>query len=52
MKEAGRIKATADRSAAEALVKRFVDSKAVPQAVIAERYLRSPKASFVFSVEM
>jgi len=52
MKEAGRIKATGDRSAAEALVKRFVDSKAVPQAVIAERYLRSPKASFVFSVEM
>ena len=40
-----------DREAAEALCADLVDGSAVPQALIAERVLRHPKASFVYSVE-
>jgi hypothetical protein len=46
----GGIKARGDRAGAEALVKRYVDGDVVPQATIAERWLRSPKASFVYAV--
>ncbi len=46
----GGIKARGDRAAAEELIATYVDGKAVPQAVIAERTLRFPKASFVYAV--
>ncbi len=45
-----RIKAINDRAAAEALAARYVDGDTVPQAVIAERYQRFPRTSFVYSV--
>jgi hypothetical protein len=35
-----------------ALIKKFVDGTIVPHATIKERYLRFPKASFVYSVAM
>jgi hypothetical protein len=48
------IKSRADRKGAEALLARYVDDKddayAGIKAAITERYLRSPKASFVYSV--
>ena len=46
------IKARGDRAAAEALSKRYVDGDVVPHAVIQERFLRFPKASFVYSLRM
>ena len=51
MAQVGGIKATGDRAAAEALVTRHVDGDVVPQAVIAERVLRHPKASFVYALD-
>lgn len=45
-----RIKATADRPAAEALATRYVDGDRVPHAAIVERYRVFPQASFVYSV--
>jgi hypothetical protein len=50
MGEVGRIKGSGDRAAAEQLVARFVDGDVVPQAIIAERVLRNPKASFVYAL--
>jgi hypothetical protein len=48
------VKARADRKGAEALLAKYVDNKddayAGVKAAITERYLRSPKASFVYSV--
>jgi hypothetical protein len=48
------IKSRADRKGAEALLARYVDDKddayAGIKAAVTERYLRSPKASFVYSV--
>lgn len=45
------IKARADAKGAKALIDRYVDVKAiVPHDVIAERFLRYPKASFVYSI--
>ena len=48
------IKSRADRKGAEALLAKYVDDKddayAGIKAAITERYLRSPKASFVYSV--
>jgi hypothetical protein len=48
------IKARADRKGAEALLAKYVDDKddayAGVKAAITERYLRSPKASFVYSI--
>jgi len=48
------IKSRADRKGAEALLAKYVDDKddayAGVKAAISERYLRSPKASFVYSV--
>ena len=52
MKTVGVIKATADRAAAEALAKKYVDGTIVPQPLITERMLRSPKASFVYGVTL
>jgi len=50
-----RIKGAGDRKGAEALKAEFVDAPgnfANLKNIIAERWLRSPKASFVYSVEM
>ncbi len=50
-----KIKGSGDKKGAEALKAEFVDAKdafADLKSVIAERWLRSPKASFVYSVEM
>jgi len=53
MKEFAGIKARGDKAAAEKLIARYVDSDAVvPHKIISERYLRHPKASFVYSVGM
>jgi hypothetical protein len=51
MKQVAGIKARGDAKAANALIAKYVDGPAVPQAVVAERFLRFPKASFVFAVE-
>jgi hypothetical protein len=50
MKLVGGIKARADRTAAEALAAKYVDTDRTPQAVIVERFARSPRASLVYSV--
>lgn len=51
MRQVVRIKARGDRAAAETLIARYVDAEAVvPHRVIAERLLRWPKSSFVYSV--
>ena len=53
MKTAAGIKARGDRPAAEALIKKYVDSsEVVPHETIKERFLRHPKASFVYSVKL
>ncbi len=52
MKDIAGIKAKGDKPGAEALIKRYVDGTVVPHAVIKERFLRHPKASFVYSVAM
>ncbi len=46
------IKAKNDKAGAEALAKKYVDGKVVPQKVIADRFLRFPKTSFVYSVDL
>jgi hypothetical protein len=49
------IKAAGDKARAEKLKAQFVDGKgefATLRATIAERWLRAPKASFVYSVGM
>lgn len=51
MRKVGRIKATGDRAAAEKLVALYVDGDRLPTALIAERILRHPKASFVYAVD-
>lgn len=52
MRQVGAIKSRGDRAALEALVDRYVKGSAVPQALITERLLRHPKASFVFSLDL
>jgi hypothetical protein len=52
MAKIGAIKATGDRDQAEALCATMVDGDAVPQELIAERILRHPKASFVYSLDL
>jgi hypothetical protein len=53
MKLVAGIKARGDAKAANDLIKRYVDaSTVVPHAIIAERLLRFPKASFVYSLSM
>ncbi len=52
MKTVAGIKARGDRKAAEALVAKYVDGTVVPHAIIAERFRRFPKPSFVYAVEI
>jgi hypothetical protein len=52
MKLAAGIKSRGDKAAADALIKKYVDSsEVVPHDIIKERFLRHPKANFVFSVK-
>ncbi len=51
MEQVGKIKGTGDKAAAEALVARHVDGELVPQAIIAERMRRHPKATFVYALD-
>jgi len=46
------VKARGDRAAAEAMVHKYVEGDTERHAVIADRLLRLPKASFVYAVEM
>lgn len=51
MKQVAGIKARGDKAAAEKLIARYVDAETVvPHKLIAERFLRHPKPSFVYSV--
>lgn len=50
MATVGGLKARGDRAGANALAAKYVDGPTVPHAIIAERFLRHPKASFVFAV--
>jgi hypothetical protein len=52
MKTVAGIKARGDRKAAEALIAKYVDGTVVPHAIIKERFLRFPKPSFVYAVEI
>ncbi len=53
MKLVAGIKARGDKPAAEALVKNYVDGSAiVPHKIISERFLRFPKANFVYAVAL
>jgi hypothetical protein len=53
MKLVAGIKARGDKAAADLLSKTYVESdKVVPHKVIAERFLRFPKASFVYAVKL
>lgn len=53
MRLTGGIKARGDVAAAKQLVAKYVDSsKVVPHAAITERFLRFPKASFVYAATM
>lgn len=52
MQKVGRIKATNDRAAAEELVQRYVKGGVVPMQVIEERFLRFPKNSFVYALDL
>ena len=51
MRQVGAMKATGDKAAAEVLVTRYVDGELVPQAEIAERVRRHPKATFVYALD-
>jgi hypothetical protein len=50
MKDVAGIKARGDVKGAQALFDKYVDGPGVPQSVISERFLRFPKASFVYSM--
>ncbi|HEY1553865.1 MAG TPA: hypothetical protein VGF94_03470 [Kofleriaceae bacterium] len=50
MKLVAGIKARGDKAAADALLAKYVDGTVVPQALIAERFARFPRASFVYSI--
>ena len=52
MTEVVRIMAVHDVEAATALAARYVDGELVPMPVLAERYGRSPRASFVYSLRL
>ena len=52
MKKVGAIKATGDRAGAEALVERYVKGDRVPLKIIAERFARYPKNSFVYALDL
>ena len=51
MKQVGRIKARNDKRGAEKLIEKYVnDEKKIHQALISERVLRHPKATFVYAL--
>jgi hypothetical protein len=50
MKIVAGIKARGDVAGAQQLFAKYVDGPGVPQAVISQRFLRFPKASFVYSI--
>jgi len=53
MRLVGGIKARGDAAAAKKLLDKYVESsKVVPHEIIKERFLRVPKASFIYSVAM
>jgi hypothetical protein len=52
MKTVGELKATGDRAGAEALAKKYVDGTVVPHQAITERWLRNPRATFVYALEL
>lgn len=52
MRVVAQIKARGDKKGAEALAKSHVEGARVPQSIIAERVLRFPKNSFVYSVDL
>jgi len=53
MKVVGGIKSRGDKAAAEALIKKYVDSSdIVPHETIQERFRRHPKPSFVYSAKL
>jgi hypothetical protein len=53
MKQIAGIKSRGDVAAAKALIAKYVDSdKVLPHKIIAERFLRYPKASFVYAVDL
>jgi hypothetical protein len=52
MKLVGGLKASGDKAGAEALAKKYVDGNVVPQKAITERWLRNPKASFIYGVSL
>ncbi len=52
MKTVGGLKASGDKAGAEALAKKYVDGTVVPQAIITERLLRNPRATFVYSLSL
>jgi hypothetical protein len=45
----GSLKANADRKGAEALVKKYCDGMTDLRKLITERWLRSPRSSYVYS---
>ncbi len=51
MHEVLRVLATQDVDGANALVARHVDGTTVPQAIIADRFKRQPRATFVYAVQ-
>ncbi|HWO23994.1 MAG TPA: hypothetical protein VNO30_34865 [Kofleriaceae bacterium] len=52
MKTVAGIKARGDAAAVQGLVGKYVDGKVVPHAQISERFLRNPKASFVYAISL
>jgi len=52
MTVSARIKATGDKAGGEKLVKDYVDEGKIPFALIAERWLRHPKSSFVYALDV
>jgi len=51
MKTVMTIKAKNDKAGAEALVAKYVDGPTVPQAIVTERVLRFPQASYVYAID-
>jgi hypothetical protein len=52
MKTVGALKASGDRVGAEALAKKYVDGPVVPHRAITERWLRNPRATFVYALSL
>ncbi len=52
MRTVATIKATNDKAGAEALAKKYVDGAVVPHQAIVDRFLRFPKTSLVYAVDL